>query len=91
MTELASGQVTTAITSLAITGAVVSVITQYTKKWLAKKASKQAWVVLLSLGAAGILYLLNLVPAEWWQLTVGVWTMANTVYFIIMGWFNKQA
>lgn len=79
------------LTTLAITGALVSVVAQFTKRWLQRKASKQIWVIVLSLGAAGILYLMNSVPATWMETAVVVWTMANTMYLVIMGWFTKKA
>lgn len=79
-----------AISSLAITGAVVSVLAQLTKRWLNGRADKMIWVIVLSAIGGTLLYSAQFIPAAWWQVALAVWVMANTVYLAIIKFLEPQ-
>lgn len=79
-----------AVGSLAVTGALVSLVAQYTKSWIEKRRNKMLWVLLLSVGGGGALWLLQLVPTSWWVPVIGVFGFANTAYLVITSWTKEQ-
>ena len=70
----------------AISGVIVSTIIQYTKGWLGTKTNRVIWSLLISFVIGILIYGLNFVPVSWWQMIVGVFAAANTVYAVF---FNK--
>ena len=68
---------------MALTGAVVSVIVQYTKNWLASRGHKVLWVILLSVILGTGAYFSHLIPTGWIQVVFGVWASANSAYLVV--------
>ena len=89
-----NSELVTALGSLAITGAVVSVVAQLTKRFVDSFATNELkrtlWVVLLSAAGGGLLVLLQYVPAPWWATFLGVAGAANTCYLWVVKWTNKK-
>lgn len=83
-------ELTTALASLSITGAIVSLVAQYTKGWIEKRSNKMLWVVLLSVAGGGALWLLQLVPTQAWVPVLGVFAFANTCYLVIGAWTKPK-
>lgn len=77
------------IGTLALTGALVSAISQWLKQTIYSRKSKALMVFVLSaIGGIG-LWSLQFVPANIWTIILGVYAAANTVYLAIVQWIEK--
>lgn len=74
---------------LAITGAIVSLITQGLKKVVKDDWGRLAVAIALSIIGGGVIYLLQLYPA-YAQGIVGVFAAANTVYLLLIRPIEKR-
>ena len=76
--------------SYALAGVIVSLIAQYTKQWLDTKKEKLLFVVFLSILMGAFVYFFNLIPQNAIQIMIGIFASANTVYLVIIRWFNAE-
>lgn len=80
----------TQIAPLAITGAIVSLLTQWIKQYVIARWHGLATAVVLSFIGALILIALAYVPANLLIALAGVFGSANTVYLLIIQWFETS-
>ena len=71
------------VAPLAITGALVSALVQYTKDFLSKSTHKFIYVIVASVLLGVVLKFANLIPTNWATTIIGVWASANSVYLAI--------
>lgn len=79
------------IGSFAITGFLVSGFVQWTKQWFTEPQEdgrKFLYALAVSAVGGGVLYLLGLVPTEWWSTILLVYTSMNTVFLAV---FRKNS
>jgi hypothetical protein len=74
----------------AITGAVVSLIVQFTKSFFAKSAHKLLWAIVISILGGVVLQFVYLIPTNWFGTIVAVLASANTVYLVVIQWFESD-
>ena len=74
--------------SFAFTGFVVSMVSQWAKQYITKKSSKLFFVVGLSIAGGSIAYFVQFLPGNIVEVIVGVFAAANSVYLVVVKWFN---
>lgn len=75
-----------AIAPFAITGAIVSIIVQYTKSFFEKRGNKLLWAIGVSVVGGIVLQFANLIPTNWLTTIAAVFASANTVYLLVIQW-----
>ena len=77
------------IAPYAITGAIVSTIVQVTKNFFSKSHYKLLLAIGVSIIGGIILQFVYLLPTNWLTTVAEVFGAANTVYLVIIQWFEK--
>ena len=73
----------TLLGGFAITGALVSIVTQFTKKYILSSNLRMVYVIALSVVGGLVVYFFHLIPTNIVNSIIGVWAAANTVYVAI--------
>lgn len=81
-------QFVAAIAPFAITGVVTSGIVQYAKNIFDKTTHKVLLLVGTSVAVGGVAYFTGYIPENFLTAIVGVLASANTVYVLIVRWFE---
>jgi len=74
-----------ALAPFAITGALASIVVQYTKSFFEQHSAwRLPYAIGISIVAGIALQFTALVPTEWYATIVNVFAAANTVYLVIL-------
>lgn len=83
-------QFAAAVAPYAITGAIVSLLVQWLKPIFDKSGHKLLLAILGSILGGVALQFVGLVPTEWFTTIVSVFASANTVYLLVIQWFEDS-
>ena len=74
--------------NLAITGAIISILSQLVKKYFATKWARMVLAVLMSLAIGLIAYYGKFLGSNVWNALLASYASANTWYLLIIKWLN---